>query len=327
MPASESVNHSGAVPNGVAVLIVNFKAYEHLRRCLRSLLPSLSPADEVVVIDQEGTDASLTGLASEFPSVRVCASVENTGFAAGVNLAARQTQAPFLLLLNPDTRLEAGVVDALRHALEQSPEAGVVGPRVVNDDGSVQASARRFPDMTTPFGGRTSWLSSVFPGNWFSARNLKGLDAVDPMRVDWISGACLMTRRDLFDRLGGLDEAFFLYWEDADYCRRVLDAGLHTIYVPTATVHHSVGASSSHNPEVAIRAFHASALRLYRKHAGRAGQLATPAVQAMLLVRQQMRLRTAMRLAAAVHAHAPTPLDSRPGPSRGDVTSAERALG
>ena len=327
MPASESVNHSRAVPNGVAVLIVNFKAYEHLRRCLRSLLPSLSPADEVVVIDQQSTDASLNGLASEFPAVRVCASVENTGFAAGVNLAARQTQAPFLLLLNPDTRLEVGVVDALRHALEQSPEAGVVGPRVVNDDGSIQASARRFPDMTTPFGGRTSWLSSGFPGNWFSARNLKGLDAVDPMRVDWISGACLMTRRDLFDRLGGLDEAFFLYWEDADYCRRVLDAGLHTIYVPTATVHHSVGASSSHNPELAIRAFHASALRMYRKHAGRAGQLATPAVQAVLLVRQQMRLRTAMRLAAAVHAHAPTPLDPRPGPIRGEVTSAERALG
>ncbi len=169
----------------------------------------------------------------------------------------------------------------------------------------------------------------MFPGNWFAARNLKGLDAVEPMRVDWISGACLMTRRDLFERLGGLDEAFFLYWEDADYCRRVLDAGLHTIYVPTAIVHHSVGASSSHNPELAIRAFHTSALRMYRKHAGRAGQLAAPAVQAVLLVRQQMRLRHAARLAAAVHAHAPTPLDPRKGAVsiRGEVTSAERALG
>ncbi len=317
------------MPNGVAVLIVNFKAYEHLRRCLRSLVPLLCACDEVVVVDQESTDASLKGLAPEFPAVRVCASTANIGFAAGVNLAARQTKAPFLLLLNPDTILEAGVVDALRHSLEQRPEAGVVGPRVVNDDGTVQASARRFPDMTTPFGGRTSWLTTMFPGNWFATRNLKGLDALDPVRVDWISGACLMTRRDLFERLGGLDEAFFLYWEDADYCRRVLDAGLHTVYVPTAIVQHSVGASSSHNPEVAIRAFHTSALRMYRKHAGAAGQLAAPAVQAVLLVRQQMRLRNAARLAAAVHAHAPTALDPRKGAVsiRGEVTAAERALG
>ncbi len=317
------------MPNGVAVLIVNFKAYEHLRRCLRSLLPALSPTDEVVVVDQESTDTSLNGLAPEFPSVRVCASATNIGFAAGVNLAASETRAPFLLLLNPDTRLDAGVVDALRRTLEQRPDAGVAGPRVVNDDGTVQASARRFPDVTTPLAGRTSWLTSMFPGNWLTTRNLKGLDAAEAMRVDWISGACLMTRRDLFERLGGLDEAFFLYWEDADYCRRVLDAGLHTIYVPTAVVHHSVGASSAHNPELAIRAFHASALRMYRKHAGRAGQLAAPAVQAVLLVRQQMRLRTAARLAAAVHAHAPTPLDSRKGPAplRGEVSAAERALG
>ena len=183
--------------------------------------------------------------------------------------------------------------------------------------------------MTTPLGGRTSWLTTMFPGNWFAARNLKGLDAVEPMRVDWISGACLMTRRDLFERLGGLDEAFFLYWEDADYCRRALDAGQQTIYVPTAVVHHSVGASSSHNPELAIRAFHTSALRMYRKHAGPAGQLAAPAVRAVLAVRQQMRLRNATRLAAAVHAHVPTPLDPRKGPvsMRGEVTSAERALG
>ncbi len=317
------------MPNPVAVLIVNFKAYEHLERCLRSLLPLLSPADEVIVVDQEGRDGSLNGLAPAFPSVRVSASRKNIGFAAGVNLAARQTQAPLLLLLNPDTRLGAGVVDALRRTLEQLPGTGVVGPRIVNDDGSVQASARRFPDLTTPFGGRTAWLTSSFPGNWFAARNLKGRDAVAPMRVDWISGACLMTRRDLFDWLGGFDEAFFLYWEDADYCRRALAVGLRTVYVPTVVVHHSVGASSAHIPGLAIRAFHASALRMYRKHAGRLGRLATPAVQAMLLVRQQMHLRTEARLAAALHAHAATPLalGRGPLPLRGDVASAERALG
>lgn len=314
---------------GVAVLIVNFKAYEHLGRCLRSLLPALSPADEVVVVDQESTDTALNGLAAEFPGLRVVASAENIGFAAGVNRAAEASRAPLLLLLNPDAVLEPYALDTLRAALEQSALAGVVGPRVVNDDGSVQASARRFPDMTTPLGGRTSWLTSMFPRNWLAERNLMGRDAVEPMRVDWISGACLMTRRDLFEQLGGLDESFFLYWEDADYCRRALGAGWHTLYVPTAVVHHSVGASSAHNPELAIRAFHASALRMYRKHAGPAGRLAAPAVHAVLLVRQQMRLRHAARLASAVHAHAPAPLERRTsaGSLRGDVPSAERALG
>jgi GT2 family glycosyltransferase len=282
-----------------AVLIVNYRAYEALNRCLRSLRPHVAAADEVIVVDYLSDPrrfaSAVDGVLDGITSVVKLPRQDNRGFAAGINLAAAQSRAPFLLLLNPDTIVEGPVVRTLESWLASHPDAGVAGPRVLNEDGTVQPSARRFPGVSTLLGGRTTWLTRRFPGNWLSRRNLSAREASAPVDVDWVSGACLMTRRDVFDTLGGFDESFFLYWEDADYCRRVVKAGLRCVYVPAAPVRHVGGASADHDRANAIRAFHASAFRLYWKHASNAARLGAPAARVGLWLRGEWLARRAGR--------------------------------
>jgi GT2 family glycosyltransferase len=278
-----------------AVLIVNYRTYEALTRCLLSLAPHLAQDDEVIVVDYESDERRLAlAVAGRVPVVTL-ARTDNLGFAAGINLAAARSRAPFLMLLNPDAIVEGPVVRMLESWLTSHPDAGVAGPRVLNADGTTQPSARRFPGVTTLLGGRTTWLTRRFPKNWLSKRNLLAQDATAPVDVDWLSGACLMTRRDVFDSVGGFDEGFFLYWEDADYCRRVAEAGFRNVYVPAAPVRHVGGASAEHNRAIAIRAFHASAFRLYWKHASIASRLMAPAARAGLWLRGEWLARRRRR--------------------------------
>ena len=279
----------------VAVLIVNFRGYGDLHRCLGSLAPHLRADDEVIVVDHESDPRQLKTVEACFPGLTAIPTESNAGFAAGVNLAARHATTPFLLLLNPDTIVQGPVLAVLETWLRQHPGTHVIGPRVLNPDGSTQPSARRRPGVSTLFGGRSSWLTRRRPGNWWSKRNLLGLDARTPLDVDWIAGACLMTRRDVFERLGGLDERFFLYWEDADYCRRVNAAGGRCTYLPLLDVKHFGGGSARYDPAVAIRAFHESAYYLYWKRSGIAGRLLAPLVRVALRLRGEWRLRRALR--------------------------------
>jgi GT2 family glycosyltransferase len=287
----------------VAVLIVNFHVYDDLARTLCSLAPQLAPDDEVVVVDQESDTARVGALAAAHRRVRFLPRADNLGFAAGVNLAARATSAPYLLLLNPDTIVDEPLLRPLEAWLATHPDTAVLGPRVLDADGTVQASARRFPGPTTALAGRSTWLTRAFPGNWLSRRNLPGREADAPMDVDWVAGSCFLTRRDVFDRLGGLDEQFFLYWEDADYCRRATRAGFRVVYLPTVRVRHIGGRSATLDPTHAVRAFHRSALHLYRKHGGLVARLTWPIAAAGLWARGEWRTRRALRAAKA----APTP--------------------
>ncbi len=273
----------------IAVLIVNFRVYEDLERALAAIERGSGADDEIVVFDQVSDPRRLEAVAARYPRARFLPSASNVGFAAAVNRAARETVAPCLLLVNPDTLLEPAVVDTLVAWLETHPETGLVGPRVVNDDGTVQASARRFPGPSAAIAGRSTWLSRRFPGNWLTRRNLVARDATGPVTVDWLAGSCLMVRRDLFERLGGFDEAFFLYWEDADLCRRAAALGFSCTYLPTVSVRHAGGRSAAQDPKAAIRAFHASAYRLYWKHGGVIARSAAPLVRAALWIRGELR--------------------------------------
>jgi len=283
-----------------AVLIVNYKAYDDLTRCLASLCPRLGPDDEVMVVDYESDPPALRAAVGDH-RVRTMPRADNLGFAAGVNLAASHTQSPYLLLLNPDTLTDTPVVRELESWLAAHPDVAVVGARVFNADGTIQPSARRFPDITTVLGGRSTWLTSRFPSNWFSRRNLIASDTTVASDVDWVSGACFMTRRDVFDRMGGFDEQFFLYWEDADYCRRVANAGLRRMYVPTSSVRHVGGRSAEHALALAIRAFHRSAFRMYWKHASIFGRLVSPIVAVGLLIRGEIKVRRELRRRHQTH--------------------------
>jgi GT2 family glycosyltransferase len=270
----------------VAVVIVNYQSYEELHRCLASIDRACGTVS-VAVVDHESDAGAADLLEQRFPDVDLQRVAGNPGFAAGVNNGVRATSSRFILLLNPDCVLEPDSVCRLTDWLERHPDVAVAGPRIRNADGTVQPSARRFPDLTTAIAGRSSWLTRVLPGNPLSRHNLPARDPADatPVDVDWVSGACMCVRRDAFDAVGGLDELFFLYWEDADFCRRLKHAGWRTMYVPTAGAVHVGGRSSRHAADASLEAFHRSAYRLYRKHAGPAAQLLAPLVYAGLRLR------------------------------------------
>jgi GT2 family glycosyltransferase len=282
-------------PLPVSLLIVNYHVYDDLDRCLAAVDRALRTGDEVIVLDQASDEARRAAVEARHPHVRWIVSRDNVGFAAGVNRAAAAARTPRLLWLNPDAIISAPVVETLDAWLTSHPETGCVGPRVVDEDGRVQASARRFPDPTTAIAGRSTWLTRHFPNNWLTRHNLPARTADRPQTVDWLAGSCLLTRRDLFERLGGLDEGFFLYWEDADYCRRAAALGFGCTYLPTVSVQHAVGRSAALNPATAIRAFHASAYRMFAKHAGPMGRVVAPLVRLALWTRGETLARAALR--------------------------------
>lgn len=275
----------------VAAVIVNYHAYEELDRCLAALSHA-EPAVELVVVDHDTRPDAARALQARHPTARVLACADNRGFGAGVNHGARETRADYLLLINPDAVVDGGIVGTLRALLEARPDVAVVGPLVRDADGSIQASARRFPGVSTVLGGRSTWLTRVLPGNRLTSRNLlTGPHVREPIVVDWVSGACMLVRRRAFDEVGGFDEGYFLYWEDADLCRRLRDAGWRTAYHPGVSVHHVAGRSSRHAPAAALRAFHDSVFRYFLQHTRAPGRWTAPLVWAVL------RLRLALKLA------------------------------
>ena len=274
----------------VAVVIVNYQSYDELDACLRSIDQGC-PGASIVVVDHESDRPAADALGGAFPHITLIRQTSNDGFAVGVNTGARSQSAagsPYLLLLNPDCVLEAGACAALADWMDRHPDVAVVGPRIRNANGTVQPSARRFPDLTTAIAGRSSWLTKVLPRNPISNHNLpaRDLSLTAPVDVDWVSGACMLVRREAFDAVGGFDEAFFLYWEDADFCRRLGQAGWRTTYVPSVVAVHIGGRSSRHAAHASLEAFHRSAYRLYCKHAGPAARLLSP----LVFVGLQLRL-------------------------------------
>ncbi len=287
--APEAVTDKGGVQPAVSVLIVNYHAYEELAICLDTL-HARSAGVEVVVVDHASDAAAVTPLVQRFPGVNWIASSANPGFAAGVNRAARAARGRYLLLLNPDCIVDQDVCGVLSAWLDAHPGVGVAGALVRDSDGTIQASARRFPGLTTGFAGRTSWLTRIAPGNAFSRSNLlTGPDVTAPKTVDWVSGACMMVRRTAFDLVGGMDEGFFLYWEDADLCARLAARGCTTVYHPGVSVTHHCGRSSRASAR-SVRAFHRSALRYFVKHGGWRARLAAPLAFAALQTRAALVL-------------------------------------
>lgn len=255
----------------IAAVIVNYNSGGELAVALRSIASDLAGlAWEAVVVDNASSDGSAAAAEAFGANVRLLINRENVGFGRGVNQGVRGTTAPLVLILNPDCRLVPGAVAAMRTELESHPGCAIVGPRVLDPDGAVQGSARGDPDMLTGVFGRRSVLRRLWPGLPAAARNVVTDEAIrsglSSVPVDWVSGACMLVRREAFEAVHGFDERYFLYWEDADLCRRLRTHGYHVRYVPGATAIHRVGQSSRTAPAASIRAFHASAYRYYATH-------------------------------------------------------------
>jgi GT2 family glycosyltransferase len=254
-------------PPDCSIVIVNYRTDDALAECLASVgRTTKGLAVEVVVVDNGDTLAG-SGFRERFPEVRLLTSPGNVGFARAANRGIRATGGRHVLCLNPDTVVHEGAVATLVAYLDGHPAVGAVGARLLESDGSLQYSCRRFPGYLTIFFGRYALLTRLWPGN-AASRDYLYLDwdhrAV--REVDWLSGACLMVRRAVVDTVGGFDEGYFLFVEDMDWCRRIRDGGWTVVYVPDAVVTHHIGASRGPVPPRVVWARHRGMLRYVRKH-------------------------------------------------------------
>jgi GT2 family glycosyltransferase len=271
----------------IGVIIVSFNTRELLRACLESLRGSALPL-RVVVVDGASADGSAALVRASFPEVCLIEPGRNVGFAAGNNIALGvwglgsevwgqsiptpnpQTPTPgYILFLNPDTVVHAGAIVALAAFLEAHPRVGAVGPRLLNPDGSLQTAAFRFPtlamtllDLFPP--------GEVLPGrlynSWWHGRYPQEQAGGAPFPIDHPLGACILARRAAVEQVGGMDEQFFMYSEEIDWCYRARRAGWAIWQTPAARVTHVGGAATRQFRTRMLVALHASRLRFFRKH-------------------------------------------------------------
>ncbi|MCK4352747.1 glycosyltransferase family 2 protein [candidate division WOR-3 bacterium] len=230
----------------LSIIIVNYNTKSYLHQTLFSIYTN--PPNfkfEIVVVDNASTDGSVKLLKQEFPQVRVIKNVRNVGFARANNQAIPRTSGEYVLFLNPDAIPESGALEKMVNFMEQVPYAGCIGGKLLNSDGSLQFSCRSFPTYISVFFGRRSLFRKIFPGNPFSKGFLlTDLDYKKVQKVDWIMGACMLTKRELLERFNYFDEDFFLFVEDLDFCYRLKKEGLEIYYFPGAVFHHKLGAST-----------------------------------------------------------------------------------
>ena len=257
----------------LSIIIVNWNVRDLLRQCLYSIQKETSRWDasrwEVIVVDSASTDGSVEMVQQEFPWVRLIASQENLGYAGGNNVGIRASRGRYILLLNPDTEVIGDALVAMVAYMDEHPDVGALGPMLLNPDGTVQSSRRRFPTLLTAFCESTV-LQQWFPRNPVLSRYYV-LDRPDDAvsEVDWVTGACILLRREAVEQVGLLDEEYFMYSEELDWCKRARDAGWKVVYLPTAKVVHYGGKSSEQVIAFRHIRFQRSKVRYFRQHHGR----------------------------------------------------------
>jgi GT2 family glycosyltransferase len=251
----------------LSITICSWNTLADTRACLQSLREAHDEAQfEVIVVDNASGDGSAEMIEREFPEITLLRQSTNLGFTGGHNLALERAQGRHKALLNSDTVVHPGAINALVAFMDANPRAGIVGPKLLNPDGSLQMSCRRFPNpVAAAF--RNTWLGKLFPNNKYVREYLMADFQHDqPREVDWVSGAALFIRSDTMNEIGKLDDEFFMYCEDVDLCKRAWDAGWKVMYCPQAVISHAIGKSSDQVPNRMIARFHLSMLRYYRKH-------------------------------------------------------------
>ncbi len=257
----------------VSVVIVSYNTCEYLRECLKSLRTDpKAPSHEIFVVDNGSRDGSVAMLRAEFPEVCVVETGENLGFARANNRALRQIRGRTALLLNTDTLVTQGALRAMLAVLDAHPEAAAVGPRLLNRDGSLQCSCYKFPAPGRAFCDQLFITTALaHHPRWGDYRRW----AHDKERaVDFVIGAALLVRADILPKVGLLDEDFFMYAEETDWCYRMHRAGYQVLFTPDAEIVHYGGGSGKAMPDRVFTEFSAGQRRFYRKHYGPAGVLA-----------------------------------------------------
>jgi len=253
----------------LSICIVSLRARDYLRDCLHSIAGATPQVNhEIIVVDQNSQDGTLEMLREGFPYVEVIQTPGNEGFTRPMNLALQAARGRYLLLLNPDTLVPPAALGQLCDFLEAHPQAGIVGPKVLDPDGSLQEPCRRGDARPWAVISYFTGLARRFPHKaFFNGYLLTHLDEDQTNPVDGVSGSCMLIRRAVIEQIGYLDERFFAYQEDADYCRRARLAGWGVYYYPAARITHFGGQGGSRvQPYRSIWAWHKSYFLYYRKH-------------------------------------------------------------
>lgn len=236
--------NSAADEVSLSILVVNYNGEHFIGKCMERMLQRISPSTEVIVIDNHSTDRSLDELRRFGSQIKLIESDRNAGFSGGMNLCAERAKGKWLMLLNPDTMLGFDPSEMVACA-ESTTDVGVLGPRLLYPDGRQQFS---FGYEHSPGRIVASWLGGDRLARWtglWSLQERRPDRYASTREVAWVSGACLLTPRELWNELGGLDERFFMYVEEVDYCRRVRGAGKRVLYEPRFELTHAEGGSAA----------------------------------------------------------------------------------
>ena len=254
---------------GLSIVIVSWNVQEYLRQCLNSLRADVDQnlKYEIIVVDNNSTDNTIDMLACDFPEVKLIRNEDNLGFAKANNQGIQISRGQFVLLLNPDTKVKKGCIGTLISFLQSHDKVGLVGPKLLNLDGTLQASGLNFPSLANSLLGYFR-LKREVTGAYF-------VHADQPVMVNALVGACLLVKREVIDQVGGLDGDYFMYVEEADWCYRIQNRGWHVYYVPEAQVYHRKGGSARHVPLETYVQLRESRILFLLKHRSR--------VQAILL--------------------------------------------
>ena len=272
----------------LSIIIVSYNVRDFLWQALNSLQKATYELNcEIIVVDNDSYDGSVDLVKKHFPNIRLIENKENIGFARANNQAIRIAKGQYICLLNPDTLVQENTFSVIIDFFKDRPDVGMVGCKVLNPDGTLQLACRRsFPTPWVAF-TRISGLSRIFPkSRVFGRYNLTYLDPDQIAEVEAVSGSFMVLRRDAIDNVGLLDETFFMYGEDLDWCYRIREAGLKIYYLPTTQIIHFKGESSRRSEFDQLKQFY-KAMRLFvRKHFGK-GRAIVPSffLQAAIWVR------------------------------------------
>lgn len=259
----------------LSIIILNYKSKGLTKQCLKGL-QMLSPKVqfEIIVVDNASHDGTAEMVKEEFPQVKLIESMVNCGYAAGNNLGIRKATGKYIMILNPDVAIMNESIDVLYKFMEAHPEAGLAGPKLINPDGTTQASCRTFPDWQTLLYRRSPLGKLPGPRRKLYKHLMLDFDHKRSRTVDWMIGACFFCRASAVEKVGLLDERFFLYLEDIDWCRRFWQAKYKVYYVVEAEMVHYHQRFSAENPGLkgmlsyATRIHISSAIKYFAKYFG-----------------------------------------------------------
>ena len=257
----------------LSIVIVSWNVRDLLRQCLLSVFADSQACKlETIVVDNVSTDGSAEMVRAEFADVHLIVNTENRGFPAANNQGLAVAQGRYALILNPDTKVLGDALAAMVAYADANPDVGVVGPQLLNNDTdkcpSVQSSRRRFPTLATAV-FESTWLQPCAPRRLLERYYVQDQPDDATLDVDWVKGAALMARREAIEQVGPMDEGYFMYSEELDWCRRFKDAGWRVVYLPAAQIVHYGGKSSDQVVTSRHIHFQTSKVRYFRKFHGR----------------------------------------------------------